>query len=159
MRIVNSNRLDWASQSSPNGTFARGGKKLSEALGRDRRSLDLDRRHPFDVEITKVPPGVASSPFHSHSAQWEFFHVISGQGVVRHAEGTLAIEAGDAFLFKPNEPHQLINDGADDLVVYVIADNPVGETCYYPDSNKWAVKSPAYRLMQSEPLDDYDGEE
>jgi hypothetical protein len=27
-------------------------------------------RHPFDVEILRVPPGKAPYPYHSHSAQW-----------------------------------------------------------------------------------------
>lgn len=159
MRIVNTAQIEWLEQASPNGKFARAGRKISEALGRDRRSHDALQRHPFDVEITKLPPGKASCPYHSHSAQWEFYHVISGTGRVRHAEGTSAIEAGDAFLFKPSEPHQLFNDGREDLVYYVVADNPVGESCYYPDSNKWAVKSPQYQLIRSDPLDYYDGEE
>lgn len=87
------------------------------------------------------------------------YHVISGSGHIRHAGGTSAIDAGDALVFKPNEPHQLFNDGSRDLVYYVVADNPIGESCYYPDSNKWAVKSPEYRLIRSVPLDYYDGEE
>ncbi len=159
MRIVNSNQVEWESESSPNGKFSRAGKPLSEALGRDRRSLDLNQRHPFDVAITRIPAGKSSCPYHSHSAQWEFFHVISGTGIVRHTGGMLTIEAGDAFIFKPNEPHQLINDSAGDLIVYVVADNPIGETCYYPDSKKWAIKAPEYRLIRSEPLDYFDGEE
>ncbi len=159
MRIVNSNDVEWESRSSPSGKFARAGKKLSEALGRDRRSTDLNERHPFDVEITRIPPGASSCPYHSHSAQWEFFHVVSGTGTLRHADGRVAIAAGDAFIFKPNEPHQLINDSADDLIMYVVADNPIGETCFYPDSGKWAVKSPEYRLIRSAPLDYYDGED
>jgi uncharacterized cupin superfamily protein len=159
MTKVNSNQLEWMQKSSPSGKFSRAGKKLSEALGRDRRSTDLRRRHPFDVEITLVPPGAASSPFHSHSAQWEFFQVISGAGTVRHSAGMLSIEAGDAFIFKPGEAHQLINSGSEDLIVYVIADNPIGESCFYPDSKKWAVKSPDYRLIRGKPLDYYDGED
>jgi uncharacterized cupin superfamily protein len=159
MMIVNSTRLEWSSQSSPRGKFARDGKKLSEALGRNRFSTDVNERHPFDVEITRIPPGAASCPYHSHSAQWEFFHVISGTGTLRHSGGTIPIGAGDAFIFKPNAPHQLRNDGKDDLTIYVVADNPIGESCYYPDSNKFAVKSPEYRLLRSEPLDYYDGEE
>jgi uncharacterized cupin superfamily protein len=159
VRIVNTDRVEWSSQSSPSGKFARSGKKLSEALGRDRRSTSLSERHPFDVEISRVPPGSASCPYHSHSAQWEFYHVISGDGIVRHADGTLAVGAGDAFVFQPGEPHQIINQGTLDLVYYVIADNPIGESCFYPDSNKWAVKSPNYQLLRGEPLDYYDGEE
>ena len=69
---------------------------------------------------------------------------MSGTGTVRHADGTRAVRAGDAFLFKPNEPHQLTNDGTEDLVVYVVADNPIGETCYYPDSDKEKEVVPDY---------------
>ncbi len=159
MKIVNTRHIEWVSQDSPNGKFSRAGQKISEALGRDRRSSSLSERHPFDVEITRIPAGAASCPYHSHSAQWEFYHVISGKGTVRHSDGNVAIEAGDAFIFKPNEPHQIINDGSEELLFYVIADNPIGESCYYPDSKKWAVKSPEYQLIRSEPLDYYDGEE
>jgi uncharacterized cupin superfamily protein len=159
VKIVKTDALEWESQASPSGKFARSGRKISEALGRDRQSSDLNERHPFDVEITRVPAGAASCPFHSHSAQWEFFHVISGRGTLRHRDGRIAIESGDAFVFKPNEPHQLINDGDQDLILYVVADNPIGETCYYPDSDKWAIKAPEYRLVRSQPLDYYDGED
>ncbi len=91
--------------------------------------------------------------------QWEFYHVISGKGAVRHKDGTTAIEPGDAFLFKPGEPHQIINDGAVDLILYVVADNPMGESCHYPDSGKWSVPLPHWRLVRSSELDYYDGEE
>ena len=97
--------------------------------------------------------------YHSHSAQWEFYHVISGTGVVRHEGGTTPIAAGDAFIFKPGQAHQISNDGAQDLVMYVVADNPIGESHYYPDSEKWGVGSPERRIIRSEPLDYYDGEE
>ena len=69
------------------------------------------------------------------------------------------IESGDAFLFKPGEPHQLINDGAQDLIIYVVADNPIGESCYFPDSNKWLVQSPVRKIIRSGDLDYFDGEE
>ena len=77
----------------------------------------------------------------------------------RDRNGKTAIEPGDAFIFRPGEPHQLINDGTEDLVIYVVADNPIGESCHYPDSNKWLVRSPERRLTRSEGLDYYDGEE
>ncbi len=159
MRKVNTNNMTEIPWASPKGKFVGAGKQISEELGRKPQSTDLMERHPFDVEIMRIPPGKAPYPFHSHSAQWEFYHVISGRGVARHQEGSTPIEPGDAFLFRPGQPHQLINEGSEDLVVYVIADNPIGESAYYPDSNKWIVRSPARRLMRSEPLDYYDGEE
>jgi uncharacterized cupin superfamily protein len=69
------------------------------------------------------------------------------------------IEPGDAFILKPGEPHQISNDGTQDLVLYVVADNPIGEFCHYPDSKKWSVPSPEHRLIRSDALDYYDGEE
>jgi len=53
----------------------------------------------------------------------------------------------------------LINDGTEDLVVYIVADNPIGESCHYPDSHKWLVRSPTRQLIRSPDLDYYDGEE
>lgn len=159
MQKVNTNELQEMSWASPKGKFGGYGKEVSEALGRDRNSTDINLRHPFDVEILRVPPGKIPYPFHSHSAQWEFYHVISGTGTVRHQSGTTKIEPGDAFLFRPGEPHQIINDGTEDLKIWVVANNPIGESCHYPDSGKWAVESPESRLIRSDALDYYDGEE
>jgi uncharacterized cupin superfamily protein len=159
VRKVNTNQIDEIAWASPKGTFVGAGREISEALGRDPRSTDLHQRHPFDVEILRIPPGFAPYPYHAHSAQWEFYHVISGTGTVRHADGTTAIEPGDAFIFKPGEPHQLRNDGSHDLVLYVVADNPIGEANYFPDSGKWSVPLPERRILRSEPIDYFDGEE
>jgi len=159
MKIVNHNELSEVIFESPKGKFASGDKEISVALGRHKKSFDLRERHPFDVEICRIPPGKSACPYHAHSAQWEFYHVISGIGKVRHGEGLSPIKAGDAFIFKPDEPHQLINDSSGDLVVYIVADDPIGETCYYPDSGKWAVDSPERCQIRSAPLDYFDGEE
>ena len=159
MRIVNTNGLEEFTWSSPGGKFGGAGKEISEALGRKPESTDLLERHPFDIEITRLAPGQTICPYHSHSMQWEFYHVISGSGAVRHAGGTTAIVPGDAFIFKPGEPHTLSNDGAGDLVLYVVADNPIGESTHFPDSGKWGVSSPERRLIRSESLDYLDGED
>lgn len=159
MLKVNTNTLKEETWSSPKGKFAGAGKEISEALGRKPQSTDLMERHPFDVEIIRVPPDKAPYPFHLHSAQWEFYHVISGKGSVRHKDGKTQIESGDAFLFKPNEPHQILNDSSEELVLYVVADNPIGESSYYPNSKKWGVRAPERRVFRGEALDYYDGEE
>jgi uncharacterized cupin superfamily protein len=158
MKKVNSNELAWDSWSSPRARFAGAGKDISEALGWDPKG-DARARHPFAVEILRVAPGQTPYPYHSHAAQWEFYHVISGKGVARHETGMTPIMEGDAFIFAPGEAHQFTNDGSEDLVIYVIADNPIGESCYYPDSNKWLVRSPERRLVRGEALDYFDGEE
>ena len=159
MRKINTNEMAEETWTSPKGKFAGGYKGISLALGRKEKSTDLRERHPFDVEVCRVPPGKSNYPFHSHSAQWEFYHVISGRGSARHKDGTTPIQAGDAFIFEPGEPHQITNDSADELILYVVADNPIGESCYYPDSRKWLVRSPQGQFIRSEPLDYHDGEE
>jgi len=159
MRKVNTKTLEELKWTSPKGKFAGSGIQVSEALGRKPQSTDLNERHPFDVEIARIPAGKVPYPYHSHSMQWEFYHVISGAGSIRHQNGTTPIVEGDAFIFEPGQPHQLVNDGTEDLVVYVIADNPIGESCHYPDSGKWLVRSPERRLIRGDSLDYFDGEE
>ncbi len=159
MRIVNTNDVPELTWSSPNGRYHGAGKQLSEALGRDPGSLDLLKRHPFDVELTRLPAGAIPFPFHAHSAQWEFYHVLSGQGRVRDDEGMTPIGPGDTFLCKPGEAHQIFSDGPGDLIVFVVADNPIGEAHYYPDSKKWGVPLPERRMIRSDALAYYDGEE
>lgn len=159
MKKINTSKIAEINWASPKGKFVGTGKEISEELGRDPRSLHLHERHPFDVEICRVPPGKTPYPYHSHSAQWEFYHVISGSGLVRHEGGTTPIETGDAFIFKPNEPHQITNNGTQDLLLYVVADNPIGEAYYYPDSKKWGVPIPERKFIRSSALDYYDGEE
>jgi len=149
MKKVNIDELERFAWASPKGKFAGSGIEISEALGRIRNSTDLLERHPFDVEILRVPVGKAPYPYHSHSSQWEFYHVISGTGTLRHAGGSTPVVAGDACIFKPGEPHQFVNDGSEDLVIYVVADNPLGESVYYPDSNKWGVQMPEKRIMRA----------
>jgi len=159
MHKVNTNTLTEYTWCSPKGKFAGGGKQVSEALGRKPQSMDLRERHPFDVEILRVPPGKTPTLTTRIVCRWEFYHVISGHGILRHQDETTPIEPGDAFIFPPDQAHQLINDRSEDLIVYVIADNPFGESSYYPDSQKWMVRSPEVRLIRSDRLDDYDGEE
>lgn len=159
MRKVNTHHLTEFTWSSPKGKFMGAGKEVSEELGRIPTSTDVLERHPFDVEILRIPPGKTPYPYHAHSAQWEFYHVISGCGSVRHQDGTEEITAGDAFLFKPGEPHQLINDSAEDLILYVVADNPMGEYAHYPDSQKWGVSMPERKVLRAQAVDYYEGEE
>ena len=162
MRKVNVNEIKEEPWQSPKGKYAVSFKGIAEALGRDPRSFDLAKRWPFDLEWNRVPPGKPNFPFHSHSAQWELYLVISGKGTVRHKDGATEVVQGDAFIFGPDEPHQITNTGKDDLIYYVIADNPIGESGYYPDSGKWKVNktSAADRVViKSHGMNYFDGEE
>ena len=158
MRKINSAQLNEYEWSSPRGKFRGAGKDLSGALGWNPQG-EARARHPFAIEILRIPPGQTPYPYHSHSAQWEFYHVISGQGVVRDESGRTPVTAGDAFIFGPGEAHQFFNESAEDVILYVVADNPIGESGYYPDSKKWLVRSPERKIVSGEGLDYYEGEE
>ncbi len=162
MKKVNISEIKEEAWQSPGAEYAVSFKGISEALGREPASLDLSKRHPFDLEWNRVPPGKPNFPYHAHSAQWELYLIVSGEGNVRHKDGTTEVAAGDAFIFGPDEPHQLINSGAAGLIFYVIADNPIGESAYYPDSGKWKVNksSAADRVViKGQETDYFEGEE
>ena len=98
MRTVNINQIKEDPWQSPGGKYAVSFKGISEALGREPASLDLSKRHPFDLEWSRVPSGKSNFPYHAHSAQWELYLVISGKGTVRHKDGRTEVVAGDAFI-------------------------------------------------------------
>src|SRR6478736_605023 len=139
MRKVNLKDIEERVRQSPKGKFGRRMKEISIALGRDPESLDLRKRHPFDLALVRVPKGKTLCPYHSHSAESEFYLVVSGKGQVRDKDGITDVSANDAFRFGPGEAHQITASADEDLVYYVIADNPLGDQCYYPDSGKFAV--------------------
>src|SRR5207249_12082125 len=134
MRKVSINDIKEEAWQSPGGKYAVSFKGISEALGREPGSLDLFKRHPFDLEWNRVPPGKRNLPYHAHSAQWELYLIFSGEGSLRHKDGITEVVAGDVFNFGPDEAHQRTNSGEEDLIYYVIAANRNGKPSYYPDS-------------------------
>jgi len=161
MQKVNVNEIQERKRQSPSGRFGRASKDISIALGRDPESFDLRKRHPFDLALIRIPKGKALCPYHSHSAESELYLVVSGKGGIRDKEGTTMVTAGDAFFFGPGEAHPLANAGEEDFVYYVIADNPRGDSCYYPDSGKFAVMKEGTNevIVKGTETDYFDGEE
>src|SRR5882762_8859226 len=161
MRKVNLNDIEEQERQSPKGKFGRRSKNISVALGRDPESLDLAKRHPFDLALVRLLKGKALCPYHSHSAESELYLVVSGRGNIRDKSGTIEVGPGDAFFFAPGDAHQLANAGDEDFVYYVIADNPRGDSCHYPDSGKFAVWKEGMDevIVKGKETDYFDGEE
>ena len=166
VRKANLKDIPEQERKSPKGKFERFMKRISIALGREPESLDLSKRHPFDLTLVRIPKGKFLCPYHAHAAESELYLVVSGHGSVRHKDGTIEVAPGDAFFFQPGEAHQLTNAGDEDFVYYVIADNPrsggaTGDSCYYPDSGKWAVTTDSVEelIVKGRETDYYDGEE
>ncbi|MEY2521376.1 MAG: hypothetical protein QOF24_3135 [Verrucomicrobiota bacterium] len=160
MRKVNLSEITEQEKKSPKGKFHSYCRNISIALGREPESLDLSKRQPFDLMLARIPPGASFCPYHAESAQFEFYLVVSGHGSVRDEAGTTGVGPGDAFFFAPGDAHQITNPGPDELIYYVIADNPIGDTCYYPDSKKWAVSRPLGNIiLKGAETNYFDGEE
>jgi uncharacterized cupin superfamily protein len=159
MRKANLSDLPAESWESPRGKFKSWGKSLNDAVGGDSRSMDLTKRWPFEVELAGIPPGKANCPFHSHAVQYEFYIVVAGTLTVRDKDGETEAKPGDFFMFGPGEAHQLINRTAEDVSYYCIADNPLGDTCHYPDSNKWTVRLPQPQVLKGEQAEYFEGED
>ena len=107
MRKINLTEIPEQERKSPKGKFHKFVKDISIALGRDKESLDLAKRHPFDLALVRIPKGKSYCPYHGHGAETELYLVVSGRGLVRDRAGTSEVTAGDAFIFAPGEAHQL----------------------------------------------------
>ncbi|MBI3205354.1 MAG: cupin domain-containing protein [Myxococcales bacterium] len=120
------------------------------------------------ANLTEVPPGAVSFPFHYHCATEEAVYVLSGSGTARIGDARVAVGAGDWIAFPPGpeHPHQMINDGAEPLVyLCVSASIQKVDVVGYPDSKKVAASAgtfekPIHRWIsrQGESLDYWDGE-
>ena len=161
MRKVNLKDVEWQERQSPKGKFGRRMKQISLVLGRDPESLDLAKRWPFDLALVSISKGKMLCPYHSHSAESEMYLVVAGRGKIRDKDGWTDVGAGDAFFFGPGEAHQIANAGDEDFVYYVIADNPRGDMCHYPDSGKFAVWKAGDDevIVKGMAADYFDGEE
>ena len=160
MQKINVREVPEERRQSPKGKYGSFIKQISVGLGREVFSTDLKKRHPFDLATVRIPPGKSLCPFHEHSAQWELYLVVSGIGTIRDKDGHTEVAAGDSFVFGPGQAHEITNRGSEDFVYHVVADNPVGDFCHYPDSGKWAVHRPdERRIIHGTPGDYFDGEE
>ena len=99
MLKVNLKDVEELEKRSPKGKFHRFMKNISVALGRDPESLDLLKRHPFDLALVRIPKGKILCPYHSHAAESELYLVASGKGSIRDKNGSTIVTAGDAFFF------------------------------------------------------------
>jgi uncharacterized cupin superfamily protein len=158
MNKIRIDDLPWEEIRSPGRKFHSFCRNISVALGGVRNAGTWAGGHPFDLQLRRIPPGAAICPFHAHLAQWELFVVRAGTGTVRAGDGAYPVKPGDVFVHPPGEPHQLTNSGATDLEVFIVADNPPLDACYYPDSDKWSLRPPG-KIFRLTEVDYLDGEE
>lgn len=95
------------------------------------------------ANLSRLPPGRATCPFHYHQLEDEIFFVLSGRGVLRYGEEVRAIRAGDCIACPAGTKiaHQIANPFDEDLVYLAVGRNDPNEVCVYPDTGKVMVRS------------------
>jgi len=89
--------------------------------------------------ITIIPPGKKSWPFHNHHVSEEMFMILEGKGILRFGN--------DKFLLKKNDiiscpigdrsvAHQIINNSNEDLKYLALGTKKPYDICEFPDSDK-----------------------
>ncbi len=158
-RKIHPDDLTWWPWESPKKRFRGLSKELSIALGAQRNTPAGLGGHPFDLELQKLAPGEAGCPFHFHSAQWELYYLLAGTAAVRAENERLTLHAGDVIIHPPGESHQIRNASAtEDLLFYLVADNPPVDYWHYPDSGKWGLRDPR-KFFRIAEIDYWEGEE
>ncbi len=106
---------------------------------------------PFDMDHVTLPPGKRNFPNHSHAALWEMYYIVSGRALLRIDDESTTVREGDSLMCPPGMAHQIINESDEDVVYLVISDDPVFDSCFYPDSGKMMVSK---KVWEGQPDED-----
>jgi uncharacterized cupin superfamily protein len=102
------------------------------------------------VNVDRVKPGAKSVKYHSHTAQEEFFLILSGEGTVRLDGETRPVRMGDFFAKPAGEgiAHQFINTGKGILEILDCGLVDPDDIVLYPDEGTILLKREhkAFRL-------------
>jgi len=119
--------------------------------GRSGRHFEYEMRElssplggeAIGANVTRVPPGKAAFPFHHHHGNEEHFFVLSGSGTLRVGSRQFAVKPHDYVVHLPGGPeqaHQLVNTGTEDLVYLAVSTLRLPEVVGYPDSGRTGVR-------------------
>lgn len=115
------------------------------------------------VSVYEIPPHKSAYPYHFHHNNEETFYILSGEGVLRTADGERKITAGELLFFPagPAGAHKLTNCSETENLVYIDFDvvHDVDIT-RYPDSDKIGVWGMGINRLypDAEAVNYYDGE-
>lgn len=95
--------------------------------------------------VSTLQPGKRFCPLHAHASEEELFFVIEGEPSVRTPAGTIRCRKNDFVALPVGDTgtHQLLNESGAPAIVMLLGRTEAVESCYYPDSDKLLVDSPA----------------
>ena len=95
--------------------------------------------HQLGYNITIIPPGKKSYPFHNHHVSEEMFLILEGTGLLRFGENKYPLKKNDIVACPTGDrsvAHQIINDSNTDLKYLALGTKKPYDICEYPDSDK-----------------------
>ena len=104
--------------------------------GRLRRRLgDAAGLTKIGVNLTTLPPGVASSLRHWHEVEDEMVFVVEGEVVLVDDTGESPLRQGEAAGFRAGDAngHTVVNRSDRPATILEIGMRPERDTCHYPD--------------------------
>ncbi|MBV9673589.1 MAG: cupin domain-containing protein [Verrucomicrobia bacterium] len=69
----------------------------------------------------------------------ELYIFVAGRGGVRRGDPITVAEEGQCIIFRPGEPHQVLNTSENDLGYFVIADHSRADVISYPETVNGAL--------------------
>ena len=130
-RIVNLNELPAPEMQRDQGKFASSHVPIGAPLGAKKLGYNL----------TEVPPGKCSFPYHFHHVNEELFLILEGQGELRWTGGRHPLKPMDLICCPPgpDSAHQIHNTGTAPLRYLALSTIQDPEVVEYPDSGKYGV--------------------
>ncbi len=77
---------------------------------------ELMRGEGQSLAEATVSPG-RSTRLHRHEESEEFYHITSGEGLMRLGDGEFSVKTGDTVNIPPGTPHRISNTGDVDLKI------------------------------------------
>jgi uncharacterized cupin superfamily protein len=122
--------------------------------GRERRRLgDALGLRNFGVNLTRLPPGCASSQRHWHTKQDEFVYILEGEVVLVTDAGEQTLTAGMAAGFPAGKAdgHHLVNRSGRDALVLEVGDRTPGDEGGYSDIDMmWRIVDGEERYLHKD---------
>lgn len=106
--------------------------------GREKRALgDAFGLRNFGVNLTRLPPGAASSLRHAHWVSDEFVYILAGTPTLVTDAGETPLAPGMCAGFRAGtgDAHHLVNRGAEDVLYLEVGDRLPGDGATYPDDD------------------------
>jgi uncharacterized cupin superfamily protein len=90
------------------------------------------------VSLYEIPPGQATFPYHTHTANEELLIVLDGTPSLRTPEGWRELENGEVVAFRVGDEgaHQIANRSDGPARVLLVSTMVAPEVNLYPDSGK-----------------------